>query len=72
MSVHADWCEGEPTHVGGCTAATKMARLQAFAEIVRDEFNCTTADVEESALPDGHEDDCWHHAALLALAEPGR
>jgi hypothetical protein len=73
MMTHEDWCEADPGHAHDCRTATELARLRSFAESVRMEFSCTKPDVfDEDHLPVGHEDDCWHHAAILALAKPGR
>ena len=72
MRTHPDWCEGAPDHDDACATATELARLRAFAEIVRDEFHCSTPDVPEDALPEDHVDDCWHHLALQALENPVR
>lgn len=65
---HADWCEAERDHVGSCATATELGRLRAFAEAVRDEWECYR-DSDELPLPDDHVDDCWHCDALQALGQ---
>lgn len=71
MTTHADWCEADGAHDYDCATATRLSRLTAFAESVRDEFLCTQP-ADEDGPCEIHEEDCWHHAALLALARPGR
>lgn len=64
---HEPWCEGDGAHPGDCKSATRLARLTAFAESVRDEFECTDHDdVDREA----HVDDCWHCYAQQALEKP--
>jgi uncharacterized membrane protein len=67
--AHAGFCEAEQGHAQDCATATRLARLQAFAEAVRDEFQCTA---QQDDLDDAtHLTDCWQCAALQAL-EPVR
>ena len=63
--IHVDTCEADLGHTGDCATATELAKLRAFAEAVRDEWECFLAD--DTPVPDDHVDDCWHHAALQAL-----
>lgn len=65
---HADWCEGDTGHDYDCGTATKLAKLTAFAEAVRDEFKCTE-DGDQPRTAD-HLSGCWHCVALDALETP--
>jgi hypothetical protein len=64
-AIHTDSCEAEPGHTGDCATATELARLRAFAEAVRDEWDCFLP--EGAAVPEDHTDDCWRCAAEQAL-----
>lgn len=79
---HADYCEAEPGHALDCATATRLARLTAFAEAVRDEIHCDGLpivlagaeglnDQARADLEAAHRDDCFHCYALQAL-EPVR
>jgi hypothetical protein len=66
--VHADWCDAEVTHDGGCGAATQLAQLVAFAQTVRDEFTCTEPDADSKRrYSEDHLSDCWSCQAEHAL-----
>lgn len=67
---HEPWCDADGAHAGDCRTAVRLARLQAFAEAVRDEFHCTAAGGDASRFDDGHVDDCWHCYAEQALEAP--
>jgi hypothetical protein len=62
---HADTCEAEADHPHDCATATELGRLRAFAEAVREEFECV--DDNNDALPENHVDDCLHCYAVQAL-----
>jgi hypothetical protein len=67
--THVGECEAEPGHALDCATATRLARLTAFAEAVRDEIDCVGHDGDEEGTE--HVDDCWHCGAEQAL-EPVR
>jgi hypothetical protein len=75
--THADYCEAELHHPHDCATATRIERLRAFAEAVRDEVACAgfvqaTLDDRASAAVahDAHLTDCLHCAAVEALEVP--
>jgi hypothetical protein len=63
-------CEAEADHPHDCSLATELARLRAFAEAVREEFECTSPGPLPDHITDSmadHVDDCLHCAATQAL-----
>lgn len=66
---HEPWCEGDGAHPGDCKTATRLARLTAFAEAVRDEFECSGELPEFPATIENHVGDCWHCYAERALGD---
>jgi hypothetical protein len=65
--LHNDTCEAEVGHLNDCATATELARLRAFAEAVRDDFDCMAKDDAPDAEGCGDVDACWHCYALQAL-----
>jgi hypothetical protein len=63
--THSSFCQADTGHTLDCATASELARLRAFAEAVRDEWQCNWADDEPR--PDDHIDDCWHCYAAQAL-----
>jgi hypothetical protein len=63
---HADWCEADTGHEYDCSTATRLFRLTALAEAVRDELTCNS---KEDAVLCGDVDDCWHCFARQALEQ---
>jgi hypothetical protein len=57
---HADTCEAEADHDYDCGTMTELARLRAFAEMIRDEIGCVCRHQQDA-------DDCFHCAAEQAL-----
>jgi hypothetical protein len=68
MKSHADWCEADTGHDLDCSTATRLARLTAFAEAVRDEFACTID--RDNPRSDDHVDDCLYCYAVQSLEPP--
>lgn len=70
--THSSFCEADTGHALDCATATELAKLRAFAEAVRDEFDCET-DKYVSGDPGGcgDVDDCWHCYAAAVL-EPAK
>jgi hypothetical protein len=68
--THADNCQADTGHTLDCATATELAKLRAFAEAVRDEWECpekTPSDGEDYPDGCGDVDDCWHCYAAQAL-----
>lgn len=59
------WCEAEADHDNMCRTATRLRRLLAFAEDVRDEIECIGHEGDE--LGTVHVDECFHCYAIQAL-----
>jgi hypothetical protein len=65
--IHSSFCQADTGHTLDCATATELARLRAFAEAVRDEWQCTLAGEVVEEMPADHVDDCWHCYATQAL-----
>jgi hypothetical protein len=71
---HEEWCEADTgkTIDHDCAITTRLARLTALAEAVRDEFKCPSKPSEGGAVLCGDVDDCWACFARQALEQvPG-
>jgi hypothetical protein len=76
MTRHTLACDADGSHAPlDCATASRLARLEAFAEAVRDEFAChgypsTEIDVDGSVSQEAkaaHVEDCWSCYAAEAL-----